>query len=424
MPVLERSEKAEPHEAAVRELLAECKGNLVRVHEKLVDRGADLSYQSLTGYCRRHQIGRPPKLPAGHYVFEPGQEMQHDTSPHKAVIGRVRQKVESASLVLCFSHWIFFQGYPRFTRFECKLFLTDAVLELEGSCDDCMIDNTHLVVLSGTGAAMVPVPEMAGFASRLGFRFVAHEKGDANRSARVERPMHFIENNFYAGRRFADFDDLNRQAREWCRRQNAHWRRHLQASPQQLLLTERPHLNPLPIHVPQVYRLHHRIVDVEGFVTVDRHRYSVPARLIGRQVEVRQTRDQIEVFSGPRCLATHSRVSAAQPARVVLPEHRVKRPRRKHEPTPEEHALLAAGDQVASYVALIKKRLPPLRATLTLRRVLSLMREYPRQAFDEALATATHYGLVDPERLEGLILRAIRDEYFVFPPEDPDDEEA
>ena len=42
----------------------------------------------------------------------------------------------------------------------------------------------------------------------------------------------------------------------------------------------------------------------------------------------------------------------------------------------------------------------------------------------EAIATATHYGLVDPERLEGLILRAIRDEYFVFPPEDPDDQET
>ena len=46
-----------------------------------------------------------------------------------------------------------------------------------------MIDNTHVVVLHGTGSQMVPVPEMAAFAERFGFRFEAHERGDANRSA-------------------------------------------------------------------------------------------------------------------------------------------------------------------------------------------------------------------------------------------------
>jgi len=62
-----------------------------------------------------------------------------------------------------------------------------------------MIDNTHVVVLRGTGREMIPVPEMEAFADRFGFRFVAHERGDANRSARVERPFWFIERNFLAG---------------------------------------------------------------------------------------------------------------------------------------------------------------------------------------------------------------------------------
>ena len=84
-----------------------------------------------------------------------------------------------------------------------------------------MIDNTHVVVLHGTGTDMVPVPEMAAFAERYGFTFAAHEKGDANRSARVERPFDFIENNFLAGRDFCDLDDLNAQARAWCDKVNA-----------------------------------------------------------------------------------------------------------------------------------------------------------------------------------------------------------
>jgi hypothetical protein len=43
---------------------------------------------------------------------------------------------------------------------------------------------------------MVPVPEMVAFGERFGFEFAAHEIGDANRSARVERPFRFIEGNF------------------------------------------------------------------------------------------------------------------------------------------------------------------------------------------------------------------------------------
>jgi len=58
-------------------------------------------------------------------------------------------------------------------------------------------------------------------ADRVGFCFAAHELGDTNRSARVERPFWFIETNFLAGRSFADWQGLNRQAREWCDRVNA-----------------------------------------------------------------------------------------------------------------------------------------------------------------------------------------------------------
>jgi hypothetical protein len=87
------------------------------------------------------------------------------------VLGR-RLRVQTASLVLCHSRMRYVQMYPRFTRFECKLFLTDAIRYFDGSCERCMIDNTHVVVLSGTGRDMVPSPEMAAFAERFGFEFL------------------------------------------------------------------------------------------------------------------------------------------------------------------------------------------------------------------------------------------------------------
>jgi hypothetical protein len=58
---------------------------------------------------------------------------------------------------------------------------------------------------------------------------------------------------------------------------------------------ERLHLKPLPAWIPEVYRLHHRMVDVEGYVALQTNRYSVPIAWIGRRVEVRETKEKIEI---------------------------------------------------------------------------------------------------------------------------------
>src|SRR5213594_4946077 len=160
VPELNRPEKAEPYRQQILELFERCQGNLVRVHEELRASGAELSYAALTAFCRRHGIGYPPPAPAGQYDFAPGEEMQHDTSPHELELGGKRRKVQTASAVLCYSRMLFFQCYPTFQRFDCKVFLTDALRYVGGATARVMIDNTHIVVLRGSGADMVPVPEM------------------------------------------------------------------------------------------------------------------------------------------------------------------------------------------------------------------------------------------------------------------------
>ncbi|HEY0301176.1 MAG TPA: hypothetical protein VGC36_07590, partial [Rhizomicrobium sp.] len=281
------------------ELHARFEGHLGRVHETLVGQGAVLSYAALTAFCRREGIGHCPKLPSGRYHFAPGQEMQHDTSPHRVLIGGVLTPVQTASRVLCYSRMIFFQCYPRFTRFECKAFLSAALVYFGGAAGACMTDNTHVIVAAGSGDGMIPAPEMAAFAERFGFRFIAHRIGDANRSARVEAPFARIERGFLTGQDFADFATLNQAARATCEDWNAKYSNKLHASRRELFALERSQLKALPLHVPEVYQVHARIVDPEGYVHLNRIRYSVPYALIGRQLEVRETLSQVEIYLGP-----------------------------------------------------------------------------------------------------------------------------
>jgi transposase len=423
-----RTEKAESYETEIRDLHERCKGNLVRVHEELGPLGAALSYQALTAFCRRHGIGHQPKKPAGRYHFEPGQEMQHDTSPHTVRSGGVERRVQTASLVLCYSRMRYVQLYPTFNRFTCKVFLQDAARYFEGVCGRCMIDNTHVVVLKGTGREMVPVPEMAAFADRLGFVFAAHERGDANRSAHVERTFDYVERNFLAGRTFTDFADANRQAVAWCDRVNAKQRRELHASPRELFAKERAALRPLPAWLPEVYVLHHRIVDTEGYVHADGHIYSVPYQLIGRQVEVRETKNRVQIFQGPRMVAEHERVFTFEKRRVTVAEHRPPRGAVRaveRQPSPDERELLAAGTPLPEYAQAVKKR-STTRWPVAMRRLAQMRRDYPPGPFLDAVRIAASYGLYDLDRLERVVLRNIASEYFITPAERPEfrDEEA
>jgi transposase len=424
VPLIVRSQLCDAWREEILAQHAACGGNLVRVHEELAKNGAQLSYATLTAFCRRHGIGYAPPKPSGRYDFAPGEEMQHDTSPHWPKIGGVKRKAQTASLVLCFSRMMFFQIYPSFTRFECKVFLTDAFEYFAGLAGRCMIDNTHVVVLKGSGATMVPVPEMAAFAERFGFEFRAHEIGDANRSARVEGPFNFIENNFLAGREFQDWRHLNHEARTWCDEKNAAFSKSLHASRRELFAAEKPHLKRLPIWVPDVYVLHHRVVDAEGYVNVRTNRYSVPYQLIGRKFEVRETKDRIEVFDGPRVVSTWKRVFEACGVRMTNPAHRPPRGegRPKQAPTPEEEEILRAEPSLASYVANLKNRASG-RGTIALRRLRRLLRDYQRTSFLAAVRQAEQYGLYDLDRLERMVLKEIGHEYFVLPANRDDEDE-
>lgn len=395
----------------------------MRVHEELLASGAQLSYAALTAFCRRHRIGYQPPVAAGRYDFAPGEELQHDTSPHEVELAGKKRKVQTASAVLCYSRMLFFQCYPTFQRFDCKVFLSDALRYFSGAAQRVMIDNTHVVVLRGSGREMVPVPEMAAFGERFGFEFRAHAIGNANRSGRVERPFHFIENNFLVGRTFSSWEDLNQRAREWCDKVNATYKKHIRAVPRELFAVERLHLQPLPAWIPEVYRLHHRLVDIEGYVAVQTNRYSVPVDWIGRRVEVRETKDKIEIQLDARRLVTHRRIAEAEHQRITLAEHRPPRGQRapRPDPHPEENAILTSAPELAGYVAGLKQRSRKV-ITLVLRQLLRLVREYPREPLVGAVSEAARYGLYDLDRLERMILRRVTREYFLLDKEPQDDD--
>lgn len=77
---------------------------------------------------------------------------------------------------------------------------------------------------------------------------------------------------------------------------------------------------------------------------------------------------------------------------------------------------MQAAPELSGYVAGLKQSAGG-RGTLALRRLLQMVREYPREPVVAAVTTALHYGLYDLERLETMILRRIARDYFIVPEE-------
>jgi transposase len=415
VPWLVRPEQLEPHRARIETLVKGCQDNLVRVHEELSGEGIAIGYSTLTAFCRRHALVKPPPVRAGQYHFAPGEEMQHDTSPHDVAIGGRRRRVQCASVVLCYSRHLYAQAYPTFNRFYAKAFLTEALTRFGGAARRCLVDNTSVVIAAGTGANARIAPEMEAFATRFGFHFVAHAVGHANRSARVERPFAYIERNFYPGRRFQDLADLNRQLAAWCDQVARRTLRALQQTPAQRFETERSELVPLPVYVPEVYALHSRVVDIEGLIHLHTNRYSVDEALIGRRVQVRESLARVRIFVGPRCVAEHVRLDDGSHGRSVLPEHRHRAIRRKTDghcpPLPEEKRLCEAHPLLATLVERLRQRHGG-RAARALRQLHRCYQDYPREPLLEAVQCALDYGLTDLARIERMILARVAGNFF------------
>ncbi len=257
-------------------------------------------------------------------------------------------------------------------------------------------------------------PEMECFGNIFGVKFMAHEIDDPDRKAKVEKNFSYINGNFLAGRTFKDWHDLNEQARNWCvDKANRKPKRSLGMSPDQAFLLEKPHLNPLPLHIPAVYMTLFRTVDVAGYVAVDTNRYSVPERLIGKQMEVYKSWDRVAIFFKNQKVADHPRLIDQRDTRITAKGHHPPFNRKKSHagPCTEEVILRGQNDCLNNYVGGLKKRSRG-RGLRKMRRLLELKRTYPEDAFKKAVEQAFHYGLYDLNRLEKLILSFVAGEFF------------
>lgn len=183
----------------------------------------------------------------------------------------------------------------------------------------------------------------------------------------------------------------------------------------ELFRSEQSHLVPLPLHVPEVYAVHRRVVAVEAMVTLHNNRYSVPAEWIGKGVEVRETMERVVICSRHELLAEHPRLEEKAGEQSVLPAHLPVRHSHKKgvglAAMPEMAVLSGGAPELAAMATLLKTR-GGKRAVRWIRHLHRMYLDYPLEPLIRAVRAALEHGLYDVERIERMVLRAIAGEFF------------
>ncbi len=243
----------------------------------------------------------------------PGQQAQADW----AEVGRHEDggKVYAFVMVLSFSRMLFVTFTRSMALPELIASHQEAFAYFGGIPSAVLYDNMAQVRKPGSGELN---PLMADFATHYGFAVKTHQPYRPRTKGKVERMVDYLKDNFLNGRPFAGVDDLAAQGRCWLEMANN--RLHATTGEKPMDLLARENLTPFGAAMPYVLaQRHERRVDVEGFVRLERSRYSVPPHYVGKKVIVVQREQQIEVRLGDLVIAEHR--AAVAGACVTKKEH-------------------------------------------------------------------------------------------------------
>ena len=420
LPVTTRCDKLQLCPELIGRLYRECDGYAQRIHEKLTEEyDVALGYSTLTGIIRDLQLRKGDPGRCDQVADQPGAEMQHDTSDYTVKLGADRVKLIGSLLYFRYSKIRYLKFYRFFNRFTMKCFFHEALMFWKYCAPVCIIDNTSLARLRGTGKNAVIAPEMEQFAKNYGFCFVCHEKGHANRKAGDERGFYTSTTNFFPGRQFVDLEDLNRQALDWA---TVRWLNRPVGKnkliPAKAFEFEQAYLTRLPAVISPPYLEFGRGIDQYGYIAFDGNFYWTPGT--GRhQVKVLRYPDHIKIYHRRELLIEYALAPVEVKNKKFYPPDR---PKPRHEPrdrknrTGEEETILRAmSETIDTYLNFALDKQPAGQKHRFVRNLFRLSRRLSPQLFEKAVNRALSYRVTDPDTIYRIAVLQIKQANYQLP---------
>jgi len=418
MPEVTRKDKIDIDPELLRSLHTRCEGYAKRIHEMLEEEGIKVGYSTLTRNIRELGLGQSKKQRCDQTPDVPGAEMQHDTSPYNIKFGTTRVKVVGSVIYMRYSKLRYLKFYRSFNRFAMKCFIHEALIFWGYSAPDCIIDNTNLARLRGTGKNAVIVPEMKQFAKQYGFKFICHEINHSNRKAGNERSFYTVETNFFPGRIFENLEDMNKQAFDWAtiKMLNRPMSK-TRMIPAKAFEFEQSFLKKLPPYITAPYLAYERSTDQYGYAAIDGNFYWVPGTS-RFNVKALQFCDHVEIYHKRKKLAEYELPPDGVKNEKFSPKGEPKsiyQPNNRKKPTAgEEKILRSASPEVDAYLNFVLTIKGKSKHRFV-RQLYSLHKKTSLPLFVKAIKRALKYRVNNVNTIENIIRLLMRDASYELP---------
>lgn len=333
--------------------------------------------------------------------FGPGEVAQVDWGEFGDVFSD-GVKIHCFVMVLAYSRMIYAE-FTRAEKFEDFIRAHESAFRFFGGAPrECWYDNLASAVSDRMGGLIRFNPRFMAYMGHHGIRPHACNPARGNEKGRVENLVRYLRTNFWPGREFADFDDLNRQLIVW-RNQTANSREHRGTRRVVKLLfesEEKPRLlalNPMAYDADEIFS---RNVASDFHIQYESNRYSVPWTLVGMTVTVRVNPQNLKVYYNEKFICTHPR-SYLKNRVFTTDGHRAGLLERKPGATRETWQLgfvKNLGPQMAEYVELVRQGPRSLKYELS--RLVALVTVYGEPMVLEACADCLKAGIVGVDNVE------------------------
>jgi transposase len=308
-----RSTVVTPYLEYIHHRAGEVDYNAYRIFHELQERGYPGGYEMVKLAVRPLRAERE-RLAEATLRFEtaPGRQAQVDGGTMWAQIGTQPVRVQVFVMVLGYSRRLsveFTHDQQWATLITCHEHAFDW---FGGLTEELLYDNPKTVVLKRDreGRVIAWNPQFWDFARYYGFTPRLCRPYRAQTKGKVESGVKYVKRSFVLGRLFPRWEALNPMVEEWVVRvadqriQGTTFRQPAEAFAEEHLRSHRGR----PPYLLQTSLL--RTVARDCLVTVETHRYSVPAAYVGQCVEVQWGADEtVQIYHQGTLIATHPRVS-------------------------------------------------------------------------------------------------------------------
>lgn len=301
-----RGSKLDEHREWAAARLPQIDYSAVVLLKELRAKGYTGGYDLVKQFVRPYREERA-RLEAATIRFEtaPGQQAQVDWGTALVPIGGKEVRVQFFVMVLGYSRRIFALAALD-QKVPALLAGHEAAFEhFGGRTRDILYDNPKTIALERDGRLIRLNPVFEDFARHWGYSPRLCWPYRARTKGKVESGVKYLKGNFLPGKIFESLEHLNRELLRWCVEEadrRVHGTTHripAEAFAEEVLVETAGHPPYRLVDTP------HRTVATDCLVTYETNRYSVPARLVGKTVEVVVTGTSLAIYHRGERVAEH-----------------------------------------------------------------------------------------------------------------------